>query len=131
MYSKSILGLYFAFIFALPAKVWSAEAKGPSLSIQPNKCVALRKGRTCYADITVKWQTKTPGDYCLISNISALPLACWKNKQTGNIKLNFESTTNQEFSLVFEQSKQLVYSQTMVVTWLHKSPNRRRRWRLF
>ena len=130
--------MYFNYLFALiviclsiPVDAVQAAAPVTHLSVKPNKCVALRQGRTCFADVTLTWQVAVAGDYCLLSNKQQKPLACWQNKRFGSVSYNFESHDNEQFTLVSRHNSTVLLASDIQVTWLHKSSSKKRRWRLF
>jgi len=130
MYFK---GLTFALLMSLAFDTSPREIKvNPVLNLQPNKCVALHKGRTCYAKIKINWHVLEHGNFCLHKNSQTnTELACWSNKKQATLEYEFASQSSAEFVLKEKNSGKVVASSKINVSWLYNSSNKRRRWRLF
>jgi hypothetical protein len=108
-----------------------------SFSAQPSNCIALRHGRTCYANVTLSWYTPLKQDYCLYIKQSQIKkqqlpaLKCWKNSNGNQIVFNFESNKKIEFQLLSSIDKRVVAEAVVEVSWVHKATPRKRRWRIF
>ncbi len=108
-----------------------------SFSAQPSNCIALRHGRTCYANVTLSWYTPIKEDYCLyikqpkIKLIQLPALKCWKNSNGNQIIFNFESDKKIEFQLLSSTDKRVIAEAAVEVSWVHKATPRKRRWRIF
>ena len=110
----------------------SSEPKSDTfLSALPNKCVALHKGRTCYAQITMRFSVPRPGQYCLLRREDEKVIACEAIERYGLFKLQFESTSKQAYLLVEQLTKKEVAQAMIDVAWVHQKKSRKRRWRLF
>ena len=115
-------------LISLPPAAADEKNETHQLDIQPYKCVALHKGRTCFADVTISWQAHEVGDYCLFKENLDLPLACWQNRSSGQITYDFESAVSETLYLQKRQSKQIISTGSIVVSWLHANASRKRRW---
>ncbi|WDD98499.1 DUF3019 domain-containing protein [Thalassomonas actiniarum] len=103
----------------------------PVLSVQPATCVALHQGRTCFAQLSLNWQSTGAGDFCIYLKDSKQPVRCWKNSRGNLTSFEFESDKKVVFQLI-EQGKNHVVAETSVdVSWVHKAAPRKRRWRIF
>lgn len=126
-------GLIFALLMSLTLSSNAREIKvNPVLSLQPNKCVALHKGRQCFAKINIKWHVLEQGDFCLHQTTEPQKeLACWSNKKQAKLEYEFASQSNTEFVLKERSSGKVIARSEINVSWLYNSSNKRRRWRLF
>jgi len=106
-------------------------------SAQPSNCIALRHGRTCYANVTLSWYSPIKQDYCLyikqtkIKSAQLPALKCWKNSNGNQIIFNFESNKKIEFQLLSSTDKRIIAEAMVDVSWVHKATPRKRRWRIF
>ncbi|MBA6365312.1 DUF3019 domain-containing protein, partial [Colwellia sp. BRX8-8] len=56
-----------------------------SFSAQPANCIALRYGRTCYANVKINWSSDIKQDYCLLikqektARTVQQNIKCWKS----------------------------------------------------
>ncbi|MCE2570904.1 DUF3019 domain-containing protein [Motilimonas eburnea] len=103
----------------------------PHLQVTPEKCVALREGRDCLAELTFKWQAKVQGDYCLIEQGSEKVLKCWQHSQQGEHKFKFTGQQTTQYSLIKNGQRNTLVSTQVEVSWVYKTKNKKRRWRLF
>jgi len=133
MYSRVIgcLGLLY---FGCIASSYGTEKASPSsaeLSALPNKCVALRKGRTCFAKITLRFRVNHPGRYCIVEQDKKQPLYCESIDRYGLFAFEFQSEKKLTYFLV-DAANQVNISSTIIdVAWVHKKTSRKRRWRIF
>lgn len=109
----------------------SQSKDGPYMSALPNKCVALHKGRTCYAQITMRFAVPKPGQYCLLRREDEKVIACEAIERYGLFQLQFESTSKQAYSLIEQLTKKEIAQAMIDVAWVHQKKSRKRRWRLF
>lgn len=109
----------------------TAPSLGSALTLLPNKCVALHKGRTCYAELKFQWKVKIKGDYCLYEEALTSPIKCWRQSNRGYFEYNFQSSVSRSYILVAESTKETIAKGGVSVNWVHKSPDKRRRWRIF
>lgn len=101
------------------------------LKLVPNKCVALRKGRKCFANIKVEWSAAKKGSYCLRRSSDKLQINCWHGALLGRFKYIFASNEDEQLELVSVDSQQTIAVSTIKVSWVHNSKKRRTRWRVF
>ncbi len=102
-----------------------------ALKLVPNKCVALRKGRKCFANIKVEWSASKKGSYCLRRLSDKLQINCWQGARLGNFKYIFASSEDEQLELVSVDNQQTIAVSTIKVSWVHNSKKRRTRWRVF
>lgn len=131
MYFKTLLS-----IFCLSLSGFSFAQSGEPhtelyFSALPNKCVALHKGRTCYAQITMRFAVPKPGQYCLLRKEDSKILTCEAIERYGLFQIQFESTSKQAYSLVERLTKKEIAQAMIDVAWVHQKKSRKRRWRLF
>ncbi|WDE11280.1 DUF3019 domain-containing protein [Thalassomonas haliotis] len=116
---------------ASTGKVTTKAQAQPVLSVQPATCVALHQGRTCFAQLSLNWQSTGAGNFCIYLKDSKQPVHCWQNSRGNLINFEFESNKKVVFQLI-EQGKNHVVAETSVdVSWVHKAAPRKRRWRIF
>lgn len=101
------------------------------LSALPNKCVALRHGRTCFAQITLRFSVPKPGRYCIRQQDLKRLMYCESIQRYGLFNFEFKSKTKLTYLLI-EQSTQAELASTDIgVAWVHQKTSRKRRWRIF
>ena len=108
----------------------------PVFNVQPQQCVTLRQGRDCFTTISIYWKQTSDQSLCLFQvnskNIqNKKKLTCWSKKKSGQTKVEFESNNNLRYQLRTLNENRLLAESEIVVSWLHKSTTKRRRWRLF
>jgi hypothetical protein len=108
----------------------SVDANEPVLSITPDKCVALRKGQTCYQTLNVNFIASENGDYCLRISNQTTPLQCWQGVSSLNYQYRLASKSDVEFEIIDEQQS-IVASSSVTIAWVYKKSRARSRWRLF
>lgn len=101
------------------------------LITQPEQCVTLRQGRSCFATIHFQWQSTQKESLCLFQANQVKALICWKNTQAGDINIEFEASENTQYQLRTLAHNKVVAQSQIKVSWLHKRSSRKRRWRLF
>ena len=101
------------------------------LKVVPSKCVALRKGRECFATIKVKWKSKGQNKYCLRRQSDQLEINCWHNHDEGDFSYVFSSNENERLELVRTFDQKVIGTSTIKVSWVYNSKKRRTRWRVF
>ncbi len=117
-----------------PANASALEATTYDTTIfdaTPQKCVALRRGNVCYADITLTWQLPQQGDVCIRSLTSGHIMQCWQQSQQGAMALSFESTESLTYQLINKNTAELIGETHVQVTWVYSNKKKKRRWRLF
>lgn len=108
-----------------------AEVAKYQLSTLPNKCVALRHGRTCFAQVVLRFEVVKPGLYCIRRQNKEQPLYCETISRYGSFKYDFQAKSKQIFTLVEQGKSRILASTTIDVAWVHQVRSRKRRWRLF
>jgi len=107
-----------------------AVAEAAVLTVTPSKCVALRKGNTCYQSIVVRFAAEKDSDICLIRDGVAEPLACWE--KVASIEYSYKLATDSSVMFHMVDAQQLTIASALVnVAWVYKKSRKRNRWRLF
>ena len=101
------------------------------LTVTPANCVALHQGRKCFAKVSLSWQVKTPGDFCIYQKVQNKVIQCWKNSRGSNTQFEFESSEKIEYQLVTVNRSEVLAETVVEVSWVHNATPRKRRWRLF
>ena len=94
MYFKKI-SCFFLIALLFPFKTFAqitVEA-AEHFAVTPNKCVALREGRPCYALVSVNWKKTSVGNYCLRYSKSKQLLQCWTAQSSGVYQYEFDGST--------------------------------------
>jgi hypothetical protein len=108
-----------------------------SFSAQPANCIALRHGRTCYANVTLNWVSANKQDYCIYikqpkkERTEQQSIKCWKSSSGNQVIFNFESNKKIEFQLISSKDNRVIAETAVEVSWVHKATPRKRRWRIF
>lgn len=108
-----------------------------NFSAQPANCIALRHGRTCYANVTLSWASPIKQDYCIYikkpknSLTQIQRVKCWKNSNGDQVIFSFESNKKIEFQLMSSKQNSVIAETAVDVSWVHEATPRKRRWRLF
>lgn len=126
----SAIILVFCCSYIVSPHVYS-EHEHSGLFVSPNKCVALNKGRECYAKANIVWRTKTPGFYCITIDADSAPLKCWRDVRQG--KVVYEMSSKQDVTIVLhaKEGDKHIAKTVIEISWLYAGDNRKRRWRLF
>jgi len=111
----------------LQSTVGAAE---PVLTITPNKCVALRKGQTCYQQLNIKFIAPVIGEYCLRISDQAEPLRCWDGVESIAYQYRLASKTDMAFEII-DAADTKIASELVTIAWVYKKSQTRSRWRLF
>ena len=133
MYSRVIGCLGLLYLGGI-SSCWGNERTSPlspELSAMPNKCVALRKGRTCFAKITLRFRVSHPGRYCIVEQDKEQPLYCESIDRFGLFAFEFQSEKKLTYFLVDATNQVNIASTIIDVAWVHKKTSRKRRWRIF
>lgn len=107
------------------------------LSVVPNRCISLLKGKTCYQTVQFQWKlqnhTNVRNSICLWREGQSAALACWDGQSEGEFRYSLEAAETTNFHLVTGKLKQPIIGSTSVtVNWVYnKRSSRRGRWRLF
>lgn len=129
------IGVLMLALLATLARDAAAESE-PALTLEPDRCIALKEGQTCYQSIKVRWQAHATSDYCLLRNSEETPLVCWRGVQQGQTQLEVGADDSVTFRLLLtspdtNDSVEVAHA-TLVVSWVYsKSKKRRNSWRLF
>lgn len=107
------------------------KMEASTLNLVPNKCIALRKGRKCFATIKVNWQTEITGRYCLRRVSDQLEINCWEAEKTGSFSYIFSSSIDEYLELINANDEQVIVTSKVKVSWVYNSNKRRKRWRVF
>jgi hypothetical protein len=108
------------------------EQSAPFLMVNPERCVALHAGQTCYQNVVFKWRTISVGNYCLFLEKAATPLKCWNEVSSGSLKMDFQSIESKTVYLRMKQSNINIADTELIVAWVYGNKKRRRAsWRLF
>lgn len=110
--------------------VTNAHSQQASLSVAPNKCVALKKGQTCYQSILIQIKITGKSDFCLTVNEQLEPLQCWSDSEVAEFRYSLASSSGVEFKVIDSNKDPLATGQ-VTVAWVYKRPRKRNRWRLF
>jgi len=124
---KSIVRILLGVVVTMSS---GAKAEEATLTIVPNKCVALSKGKTCYQTITFTYSSSNSENICLVGNDNSKPLACWENESSIVFRYNHSSKTSVWFSVI-NSDGELLASEKMNVVWVYRKPRKRNQWRLF
>ena len=120
--------------------LWCYQAKaasintvsGITLTVTPERCVALHRGQTCYLHVVFTWQHEKQGDYCLVNQTTNKQMYCWSKQSKGEYRLDFQSTKSNDFGLQERVSQEILASTKIEVSWVYNSSKRSKSsWRLF
>ena len=101
------------------------------LELSPAKCVALRQGQTCYADVVLNWQSQQPRDVCLFRLGQNAAMQCWRQAKTGKFAGEVSAQENVDFELRANASEQALAAAQLKVAWVYKKKRRTVSWRIF
>ena len=110
------------------------EAKQPAyqLIISPQQCVAMRQGQKCYVDVTIDWQAKVVGNYCLHASTASEPLQCWQQQQGAKFSQEMVAKQDIIFTLQGKQSAKVLVKGSLAMAWVYDKKSRRNvSWRMF
>jgi len=114
------------------SSVASATDIQASIQVNPQQCVAMRQGQTCYVSVQLSWQVASPGNYCLYAAGKSVALNCWENTTKGELKKSFDSKVNLEFSLRRQNENFSLATAIVKMAWVHKKKGQpRKSWRIF
>lgn len=103
-----------------------------SMQVQPDQCVAMKQGQSCYVSVVLTWQVQTPGDYCLHIVGKEPAISCWQNSKRGEFQQAFTSKVNLDFALRRQDKQQTLATAVVKMAWVHKKKGQARKsWRLF
>ncbi|AFT94861.1 signal peptide-containing protein [Alteromonas macleodii str. 'Balearic Sea AD45'] len=115
--------------FVLPAAADSTHYG--QFELKPTSCVVIAKGKNCYGDMVFSWTLQAPRNVCLYQENKERPIFCWSKRETGDFSGAFVLSKTSSYSLVDIESKEVLFTDAIVVTWVYKESQKRRRWRLF
>ncbi len=103
-----------------------------SMNVNPDQCVAMSQGQSCYVAVELSWKVQSPGNYCLYADGQSEALNCWKNSFTGEYKKAFNSKVNLVFSLKRQHEQLSLATAVVKMAWVHKKKGQpRKSWRIF
>jgi len=127
MRGKAIAGLLLASAAFASALVVAEDAQ---LIVKPDKCVALRKGETCYQSVLFRYTAPYKSDVCLVRDDEPEPLICWKNTAKAEFRYSLASSTSIWFHTI-NPSQTTTASAVVKVAWVYRQSRKRNQWRLF
>ncbi|MEM5549831.1 DUF3019 domain-containing protein [Pseudoalteromonas sp. NEC-BIFX-2020_002] len=102
------------------------------LLVTPKRCVALRKGQTCYQQVTFKWHQVELGDYCLVELSTLHKLKCWTKINNGEFSFDFQSDKTRHYALRKSKQDSNLATAIITVSWVFESSKRpKSSWKLF
>ncbi len=132
---KNFFSFCLLIITLFPYLAFSQQVTGNQqnqLSVSPERCIALRKGQTCYQDVKFKWHTKIVNDYCLVNKTTNTTLKCWLNANSGHFDLDHQAVETHTFILKTKTDSSVLASVKITVAWVYNSVKRSKAsWRLF
>ncbi len=142
MYSKLGKGIAWFFtlvLWIIPSSAFAgAQAIPPqalktnvSFQAKPANCVALRQGRTCFAQVSLSWHSAKHGNFCIYEKASNKLMQCWQNSRGNTLIFEFESSEKVAYQLRSSEQNITLAEAIVDVSWVHKAAPRKRRWRLF
>lgn len=108
----------------------NGRADDVALTVTPDKCVALRKGQTCYQTIRIIFVASNIGDYCLRITEEATPLQCWSDTSTAEYRYSLAASRAVDFEVI-DAGQSTVANARVNIAWVYKKSRSRNRWRLF
>lgn len=125
----TILTILYTFVFSAP--VAADDALQIQLVLTPTKCVSLREGQTCYADVELQWHASLSGDYCLFSNLQEAPMQCWRQKDRASFEREIASKQNVLFTIKRDGHNKTLAATELKMAWVYKSKRVATSWRVF
>lgn len=119
----------FLSVFTFVASGNESEQKQSILTIQPQKCVAMREGQTCFINLEINWTLEATGNYCLYASNQNEPLRCWYDARSGIFKTEFSNNKNTVFYLKNEQNE--LAQVELKMAWVYKRKRSSVSWRVF
>lgn len=134
MFCRVVTAILFAYSGVSQIAYSQINVEQLQLVVKPTKCITLRQGRPCFAQIEIRWQSVIKDDFCLYhyknEGVQQL-IHCWENSQGERFIFNFESSEKITFELINQQNKNIRLFTAVEVSWVHKGTPQKRRWRLF
>ncbi len=138
MYFSRLLILASALLITTLANASPESSTAPTISpeiskfsVLPATCITLRKGRKCFATVTINLTLTQMGHYCLYQQGNIRPMHCWQNVAPKKLRIAFESAKKVVYILKNETSQKVIALTSVEVSWVHKTSSRKRRWRIF
>lgn len=132
MYSRSVAYLYlFAVLLSFDTFAEVTLDSAEHFVVTPNKCIALREGRPCYAVVSVNWKKTNISNYCLRNSENKQILQCWTSQNAGVYQYEFNSEKSQKFELVNTKTGHTSGQAGIKVHWVYTNKQKKRRWRIF
>ncbi|XOV80780.1 MAG: DUF3019 domain-containing protein [Aestuariibacter sp.] len=113
------------------ATVTADDTPQIELVLTPTKCVSLREGQTCYADVELQWHASQSGDYCLFSNLQEAPMQCWRQKDQASFEGEIASKQNVLFTIKRDGHQITLAATELKMAWVYKSKRVATSWRVF
>jgi len=109
-----------------------ADSNVSSLSVKPNRCIALHQGQTCYMSLSFQWKTPATGEYCLFDDRKSNPLICWIGDRRLSFKHEFVADSNVVYDIRARNERKSLSQALVKISWVYKSNTESNsRWRLF
>lgn len=118
-------------VLSTGSSVTAETMSGVTIKLQPGKCVSLRQGQTCYADVRLEWQADNAADYCLYNNLQTEPLQCWQQQRGGRFEREVASDKNVVFTVQLSGNQQALASAELKMAWVYKARRTATSWRVF
>jgi len=121
-YPRWIYSLTLAVIVFLASqfKVVAEELNRAYLRIKPSQCVSLRQNQDCYSQLSIQWQARQQGDYCLYSEQQQNAIFCWENSQKGQLQTEMKINGDTQFWLKAKNSQKIIAQTQIKHAWVHK-----------
>lgn len=130
--ARSLLHLAFTMFVACPFHHMHAAEPAAAFTVQPERCIALNRGQTCYQKLRFAWQTAAGARYCLHEDRVAAPLVCWNGNERSSYEHEFASDQDVLYALRREGQTDNLAQVEVEVAWVYRSNrNGFSRWRLF
>ena len=108
-----------------PADVVAAD-NDMQLTVKPILCIIDKRTPQCEMSFLVIWQSGTNGYYCLYNDFSTMPVRCWNEERSG--QLRDERTVQKSFDYwMTNDGKDYRLAQIRVEVLRMDSDDRRRR----
>ncbi|MCZ2723463.1 DUF3019 domain-containing protein [Marinomonas sp. 15G1-11] len=102
------------------------------LKVEPNRCIALRQGQTCYQTLVFKWSVPAEKEYCFFQVPDSRPLTCWYGRGVLSYKGNFELDRSTVYQIRIKDKDVSVLETKVKVAWVYKTDRKNySEWRLF
>jgi hypothetical protein len=130
--NKNIISLIILLILFSTKPYANTDIPVLTLEVDPEQCVSIVQGDDCFVDVTIKWYSQQPADYCLFSSQQPEPLKCWKKNKQGDLKKEFVANENIVFYLKRPPNEEVIVEEVLEMAWVYKDNGRSRAsWRMF